>query len=99
MFKKYTFFLCVSGLLLLISGCFPEQKKEGLFLVNVLDADYFVDCHIKAPNSVNVTLEGLDAFAQTLNPEKAEVVFYCSNYMCTASGFAEKSFMQKRISQ
>lgn len=85
---------------LLLSGCLgnqssAEQKKDGLFVVNVLDADYYNDCHIKSPHSINLDLEDLDAFAQTLDPEKAEVIFYCSNYMCTASGFAAKMLMQK----
>lgn len=88
-------FLCAFSVILLLPACFQEQKKEGLFLVNVLDADYFNDCHIKAPNSINISLEELDAFAATLNPQKAEVVFYCSNYMCTASGFAAKALTQK----
>ena len=91
-------FVCGLSALLLLPACFEEKKKEGLFLVNVLDADYFNDCHIKAPNSINVTLENLDAFAKTLDPQKAEVVFYCSNYMCTASGFAAKQFKDKGFS-
>lgn len=91
-------FICVLSALLFLPACFEEKKKEGLFLVNVLDADYFNDCHIKSPNSINVTLEQLDSFAKTLDPQKAEVVFYCSNYMCTASGFAAKSLKDKGFS-
>ena len=93
--KNMLYFLCSFSMLLLLPACFQESKKEGLFLVNVLDADYYNDCHIKAPNSVNISLEDLDAFAKTLNPQKTEVVFYCSNYMCTASGFAAKEFSQR----
>lgn len=76
------------SLLLMLPGCFGEQKKEGLFVVNVLDAEHFDDCRIK--DSVNVTVDELDDFASTLDKEKSEVVFYCSNYMCTASGFSAK---------
>lgn len=71
---------------LLLPGCWQDNKKEGLFVVNVLDADHFNDCRIKG--SINVTLDELDAFTKNLDKEKAEIVFYCSNYMCTASGFA-----------
>lgn len=86
----------VAAALLMLQGCFKnEQKKEGLFLVNVLDVEYYDDCHIKAPNSINVTLEGLEAFTKTVDPEKSEIVFYCSNYMCTASGFAAKELAKK----
>jgi rhodanese-related sulfurtransferase len=94
MYKKIIGFLCIAVLILSTSACF-QKKKEGLFLVNVLDAEYYNDCHIKAPNSIQVSLENLDAFAATLDPQKSEVVFYCSNYMCTASGFAAKSFVDK----
>ena len=91
--------LCGLSVLLLLPACFQEKKKEGLFLVNVLDADYYNDCHIKAPNSINISLEQLDAFADTLDPQKSEVVFYCSNYMCTASGFAAKQLAEKGFAQ
>lgn len=74
--------------LILLAGCGQTEKEQGLFVVNVLDADHFNDCHIKG--SINITLDQLDDFAKDLDKEKAEVVFYCSNYMCTASGFAAK---------
>lgn len=92
MIKKVLFIVLMLGGL---SGCLSEEKKSGLFLVNVLDADHYNDCHIKAPNSININIEDLDAFAATLDPKKAEVVFYCSNYMCLASGFAAKYFKDK----
>lgn len=96
--KTIVRFVCALSALFILPACFEEKKKEGLFLVNVLDADYFNDCHIKAPNSINVTLENLDSFAKTLDPQKSEVVFYCSNYMCTASGFAAKQLINKGFS-
>ncbi len=89
MYKTKLFSTFLMSLVVLLPGCFGEQKKEGLFVVNVLDAEHFDDCHIK--DSINVTVDKLDNFAATLDKEKSEVVFYCSNYMCTASGFsAEK---------
>ncbi len=77
--------LMLTGLMLL-PACWPTAQKHGLFVVNVLDADYFSDCHIKG--SVNIILDQLDEFVKDLDKQKAEVVFYCSNYMCAASGFA-----------
>lgn len=81
------------GCLLLLSGCVDQQKKEGLFIINVLDKEHFDDCHIKGSayaQSVHVTLDQLDDFVKNIDKEKSELVFYCSNYRCTASGFAAK---------
>ncbi len=88
MFKTKLLSTFLMSIMLLLPGCFGEQKKEGLFVVNVLDAEHFDDCHIK--DSINVTVDKLDDFIADLDKEKAEVVFYCSNYMCTASGFCAK---------
>jgi rhodanese-related sulfurtransferase len=85
--NKLLFKLTLCSLIFLI-GCGQTEKKQGLIIVNVLDADHFNDCHIKG--SINVSLEQLDDFAKDLDKQKAEVVFYCSNYMCTASGFSAK---------
>lgn len=89
MVNKLQFKLVLCSLIIL-AGCWQAENKQGLFVVNVLDADYFDDCHIKG--SVHVTLDQLDDFAKKLDKQKAEVVFYCSNYMCTASGFSAQKF-------
>lgn len=81
------------GCLVLLSGCGDEQKKQGLFIINVLDKEHFDDCHIKGSAqaiSVQVSLDQLDDFVKNIDKEKSELVFYCSNYRCTASGFAAK---------
>ncbi|MEX0849710.1 MAG: rhodanese-like domain-containing protein [Candidatus Dependentiae bacterium] len=93
MISKYIMSLSI---LLLLPGCFGEQKKEGLFVINVLDADYFNDCHIK--DSINVSVDGLDKFVANLDKDKSELVIYCSNYMCTASGFGAKKLQDMGFS-
>lgn len=74
------------------------KKQSGssvpvrLRIVNVLDESLFVDAHIKgAPGaeSINVPFEKVKEVAQTWSRD-VPVVFYCSNYMCTASGDAAK---------
>lgn len=84
-------------LLALLPGCFSQRDtkrtEEGLLVVNVLDQKLYDDCHITG--SIQVSIDQLDSFADSLNPEKTDVIFYCSNYMCDASGFAVKK-LQKR---
>ncbi len=79
----------------LLPGCFFEKEKEalkqGLVVVNVLDKKHYDDCHITG--SVQVSMDQLESFANTLDKERSDVIFYCSNYMCSASGFAVKKFM------
>lgn len=91
--NKLTYKITLVGLVLL-AGCGDAQdlKKQGLLVVNVLDAEHFNDCHIKG--SINVPFEQLDDFAKDLDKDKTKLVFYCSNYMCTASGFAAQKYKQ-----
>ena len=88
-------------MLAMLPGCFWETKKEtvqpvalkeGLVVVDVNSKEMYDDCHIKGAQ--HVAFADLDAFAQTLDKEKTDVVFYCSNYMCTASGVATQKFMK-----
>lgn len=82
--------LVVSSLFLL-SGCGSSDNKQvqkkhtGLVVVNVLDKDLFDDCHIKG--SINIPFESIEICADVIDKD-AEVVFYCSNYFCLASGQA-----------
>ncbi len=55
---------------------------KKLLVINVLPEDYYVDCHIKG--SVNVPLENLKAYAETLD-KNMTIVVYCANYACPAS--------------
>lgn len=73
-------------------GLIDLASGNRLVLVNVLDPEQYKDCHIKG--SINVPFEQLDTFAHKLDKE-IEVVFYCSNYMCAASGKAAQLFGKK----
>lgn len=85
----------VLGLVMMIAvlpACWNKSengpKKTGLFVLNVLEKSYYDDCHIAG--SINVPFEILEQFARGLDKEHAEIVVYCANYACTASGAACK---------
>lgn len=73
-------------------GLVDLASGKRVMVVNVLDSEYYKDCHIKG--SVNVPFDQLEIFAQQLDKD-TEIIFYCSNYMCTGSGKAAKLFQQK----
>lgn len=84
--------LAIVGVVILLPSCWSKPKKSGLLVVNVLSEPLYDDCHIKG--SINVPYGELDTFFEILDPE-AQVVFYCSNYMCTSSGYAAKKLKDK----
>ena len=70
---------------LMIAGCdFGSGSKPRLVVVNVLDKELHTDCHIKG--SVNVPFEQVQEYAIANWSKDTELVFYCANYKCTASG-------------
>ncbi len=80
--------------LVILPGCWQKEQekpamKTGLVVVNVLDKEAYADCHIAG--SINVPFENLETSMDTID-KSAEVVFYCSNPMCTASGYAALQF-------
>lgn len=86
------FFLTV-----LTSGCgssnLQKPYEPKLFVVNVLDKSLYDDCHIKG--SINVPFEEFNDWAtKSLKDNKIDIndhiIVYCSNYMCTASGYGAK---------
>lgn len=87
--KKFTF-LSVGFLILTLSSCWKSatvnEKKTGLVLVNVLDKEHFDDCSIKG--SVNIVFDNIEQDAPNMIDKDAEVVVFCSNYMCGASSAA-----------
>jgi rhodanese-related sulfurtransferase len=62
------------------SGC--GNKKNQLYLVNVLQKEQFDDAHI--PGSINVPFQDLLKQAGEWDKD-AEIILYCSNTMCLAS--------------
>lgn len=81
-------FLIVSAVVILPS-CFSNQntsveKKKGLVVINVLKKELYDDCHIEG--SLSMPFDRAEELIQASVDKDAEVVVYCSNYMCTASG-------------
>lgn len=56
--------------------------KKNFLVINVLDHQYYDECHIKG--SINVPFSQLDDYAKKLD-RTIEIVVYCANYMCPMS--------------
>jgi len=75
-----------------LAGCGTSHQEQDLKVapmlrvVNVLDEALFQDAHIKGSTHMSY-LDLLEKVRSgTLNWDKADtIVFYCSNYLCTAS--------------
>lgn len=87
----------LSGVLALLPGCWPFGKKEvqeqkpTLYVINVLDKESYDDCNIAG--SVNVPFQDVESFAKNID-RNTEMVVYCANYMCTASGAAAQKLKE-----
>lgn len=49
------------------------------FLVNVLDPQYYEDCHIRG--SINILLDNVEEWAANLDKD-SRIVVYCASYLC-----------------
>lgn len=66
-----------------LGGCFGGGSKESdLMIINVLDKNYYQDCHVKG--SVNIPFEDIESKLSGMNKQKTYVL-YCSNYACMAA--------------
>lgn len=79
-----------SSILLMLPACWSSGKQEtkkeqSLYVLNVLDKDAYDDCRIAG--STNVPFQEVETFAKGLD-RNAEIVVYCANYTCSASGAA-----------
>lgn len=68
-----------------------KEAMPGLLVINVLDREHFENCRV--PGSVSVPFELMGQFIDKLekvysDKNAVEIVVYCSNYMCSASGEA-----------
>jgi rhodanese-related sulfurtransferase len=89
-------------LMILTSGCGCSNIKKNddttikqthevkLVIINVLDKVLYDDCHIKG--SIHVPFEEFEGWiSKNLESKNIDIndhiVVYCSNYMCTASGY------------
>jgi rhodanese-related sulfurtransferase len=83
-------------LMVVLSSCTDQFQKvptQKFVIVNVLDKEYFDDCHIKG--SINVPFAELKKYAlDHWDKEKTEIVVHCSNYSCGASSEGCKILMQ-----
>jgi rhodanese-related sulfurtransferase len=95
--KQVVTAVLLSGVLALLPGCWPfgkkdvQEQKPSLYVINVLDKESYDDCNIAG--SVNVPFKDVESFAKDLD-RNAEVVVYCANYMCTASGAAAQKLKE-----
>jgi rhodanese-related sulfurtransferase len=68
----------------------PQKKNfhshRDVYLINVLDEDAFVDAHISG--SIHVPYDGVKKFLLSVDNKDVTLIFYCSNYYCTASDHA-----------
>ena len=72
------------------------QKTTGIpsyYLVNVLDKKEFNDAHIKG--SINIPFSQVNSFLNDITNKEIPLLFYCSNYYCTASDAAAKIAIKK----
>lgn len=93
--KKWS--LAALAFLMILPGCFSGNKTHnklgGLVVINVLDKASYDDCHIRG--SIHVPFEDVVAFAHENIEKTADIVVYCSNYMCSASGVAQKQLSEQ----
>ena len=94
--KRSMIFVFLGALVVVISSCWkdapkkPVEIQKGLVVVNVLEKELFDDLHIKG--SIHVPFHKVADIPKIIDKE-AEIVFYCSNYMCGASSEARKQAM------
>lgn len=78
--------VCSVAMMTVLTGCFNfgsnKSKIPEMLLVNVLDKEFYDDCHISG--SIHVSLSDFQKTSDSW-PKTTKVVLYCSNYSCTAS--------------
>ena len=89
--KKQIFIVSLIFSTLFFAGCWESSQDPELMVINVLDKDYFDDCHIKG--SVHIPFEEVVDRLQSLDKSK-QYVLYCSNYACSSSTYNVKMFVE-----
>lgn len=92
-FSRILLSLLIVSTVVLVPSCMSnqnvsEQKKNGLVVINVLKKELYDDCHIEG--SLSMPFDQAVELVQKSVDKDAEIVVYCSNYMCTASGMVCK---------
>lgn len=67
-----------------------------LIVINVLDRQFYGDCHITG--SINVPFQELEAYAKDL-PKHTQIVVYCARYECHASEQAYRDLKRLGFTQ
>lgn len=91
---KIIFLLCSSILLGVLWFMFHNDQKsqsvmideKSFYLINVLDKEVYDDAHIVG--SIHVPYEKIKSYLKKILNKDALLIFYCSNYYCTASDSA-----------
>lgn len=96
--KNIMFMVGITATLFVMSGCsyFSSftQSKPSFVLANVLEQAFWQDCHIEG--DINVPFMKVNEYADAhWDKEGTEIVLYCGNYKCTASGSAAKKLREK----
>jgi len=89
-FTRKLSLVALGFLVVVLSSCWKGsvQRKKGVIVINVLDKEYFDDCHIKG--SIHIPFVQVKEEVPKIADKDATLIFYCSNYMCSASGEAAK---------
>ena len=87
--STYSFVALVGALCIAAACSKAAEKAPSLVVIDVLNPELYNDAHIK--NSISVPFEEVAQYVKKLDP-KTEVVVYCSNYMCSASGMSAQEF-------
>ena len=70
----------------------PMAVSPSMYVINVLDKNFYDECHIKG--SINVPFMEVERWAENID-KNAIIVTYCANYACTASGVAAQQLIKK----
>ncbi len=73
----------------------PLVNDSKFYLINVLDEKDFNDVHIKG--SINIPFAKVSDFLKQLKNKDIPLIFYCSNYFCTASDEAAKMAINNKF--
>ena len=77
---KFLSFSLIVCSLLVLSGCWSSSNNQSkLIIINVLDPDYYQDCHI--PGSINIPFEKFEDRMKTLNKKDFQWYVYILPYL------------------
>jgi len=92
-FKK-CLLTCFAVVLLGMVACKAKKETPDFVVVNVLEEEFYRDCHIRG--DINVSFMELENYAEEhWDKDRTQIVLYCGNYKCTASGFGAKMLRKK----